>query len=254
MIIVELIGVVLVADFLSGLFHWLEDAYGREGWPITGRRVTKPNILHHHEPRYFTRNGWFKSSWLLLCFGLVVVAMAWLCRALTWEVWLVVILGVNANQIHKWAQRTPAENGPIIALVQRIRLVQTPRHHALHHTDPKNSHYCVLTNFLNPIMDGIRLWDCLEWVLWRAFGIRRRIDTSVFIREVSDGDLASDCIVPSVFDHSVVQSNAVKRAALKVATVPTGDADLLAQPKMMASAKLRRAKEGKSAADAIAAG
>ena len=46
MIIVELIGAVLVADFLSGLFHWLEDAYGREDWPITGRLVTKPNILH----------------------------------------------------------------------------------------------------------------------------------------------------------------------------------------------------------------
>jgi ubiquitin-conjugating enzyme E2 variant len=42
MIIVELIGAVLAADFLSGLFHWLEDAYGREDWPITGRLITKP--------------------------------------------------------------------------------------------------------------------------------------------------------------------------------------------------------------------
>jgi hypothetical protein len=47
MLIVEVIGAVLVADSLSGLFHWLEDAYGNEKWPIIGRLVTKPNILHH---------------------------------------------------------------------------------------------------------------------------------------------------------------------------------------------------------------
>jgi ubiquitin-conjugating enzyme E2 variant len=179
MIIFELIGVVLVPDFLSGLFHWLEDAYGREDWPITGRLVTKPNTLHHHEPRHFTRKGWFESSWLLLCLGLVVLGVAWVCGRLTWEAWLVVILGVNANQIHKWAHRTPRENGAFISLLQHLRVVQTPGHHACHHTDPKNSHYCVLTNLLNPLLDGMRFWDGLEWLIWRGFGVRRRIDTSV---------------------------------------------------------------------------
>lgn len=181
MIILEIIVAVLVADFLSGLFHWIEDAYGREDWPITGRLVTRPNILHHHEPRYFTRHGWFQSSWLLLCSGFLVLAIAWLCGVLMWQVWLVVVLGTNANQIHKWAHRTPDENGPIIALLQRALIVQTPRHHALHHTDPKNSHYCVLTNFLNPILDRMRLWDALEWSIHALFGLRRRIDTSVSI-------------------------------------------------------------------------
>jgi plasmanylethanolamine desaturase len=181
MVVVEIIGSVLVADFLSGLFHWLEDAYGRESWPITGRLVTQPNILHHHEPRYFTRYGWFESSWILLCLGLVVLTVAWLLGALTWQVWLVVVLGINANQVHKWAHRTSKENGPFISLLQRIRLVQTPRHHGHHHTDPKSSHYCVLTNFLNPLLDGLRLWDGLEWVISRVFGVRRRTDTSVLV-------------------------------------------------------------------------
>lgn len=159
MAILQIIGAVLVADFLSGLFHWLEDAYGRENWPITGPLVTKPNILHHHDPRSFTRNSWFESSWILLCLGFVVLTVAWLVGALGWQVWLVVILGVNANQVHKWAHRTPRENGLFISLLQRVRLVQTPRHHACHHTDPKNSHYCVRTNLLNPLLDGIRFWD-----------------------------------------------------------------------------------------------
>src|ERR1041384_6128012 len=189
MIILEIIATVLAADFVSGLFHWLEDAYGREDWPIIGRLVTFPNILHHHDPRYFTRHSWLQSSWLLLCLGLVILATAWLCGALAWQVWLFVILGTNANQIHKWADRTPAENGPLISLLQRARLVQRPRHHARHHTDPKNSHYCVLTNFLNPILDGIRLWGALEAAVWTAFRVRQRLDTSVAISQQQDRDL-----------------------------------------------------------------
>src|SRR6185295_9793570 len=64
-IVFEILLTVLAADFVSGLVHWLEDAYGREHWPITGRLVTRPNILHHHDPRYFTRHNWLQSSWLL---------------------------------------------------------------------------------------------------------------------------------------------------------------------------------------------
>ena len=192
MIILQIMGAVLVADFLSGLFHWLEDAYGRENWPITGRLVTQPNILHHRDARYFTRHGWFESSWILLCLGLFVLVIAWLFGVLTWQVWLVVILGVNANQVHKWAHRTPKENGPFISLLHCVGLLQTARHHARHHTDPKNSHYCVLTNVVNPVVDAIRLWDGLEWVIWRVFGVRRRIDASVLAyqqKQVSPGQM-----------------------------------------------------------------
>ena len=179
MIVFEVIVTVLITDFVSGLLHWFEDAYGREEWPITGWLITKPNILHHHDPRYFTRHGWFHSSWLLMCFGLVVVLAAWFCGLLTWHVWLFASLGANANQIHKWAHRSPAENGPLISFLQRIRLLQTPRHHAHHHTDPKNSHYCVITNFLNPILDALQFWNALEAAIYAVFGKRRRVDTSI---------------------------------------------------------------------------
>ena len=36
MIFVKVVICVLIADLLSGFFHWLEDAYGREHWPIHG--------------------------------------------------------------------------------------------------------------------------------------------------------------------------------------------------------------------------
>ena len=106
-IVFEIVVTVLISDLISGLFHWLEDAYGRKEWPVTGWLITEPNILHHHDPRYFTRHSWFHSSWLLLCIGLLILLVAWLCGVLTWHVWLFLALGANANQIHKWAHRSP---------------------------------------------------------------------------------------------------------------------------------------------------
>lgn len=175
----EFVAAVLVADFLSGFFHWLEDAYGREHWPVTGRWVTRPNILHHLDARYFTRHGWFHSSWLLLCLAALLVVIAAACGALTWHVWLAASLGANANQIHKWTHRTRAENGKLISMLQSLHLLQSPRHHAHHHTDPKNSHYCVITNFLNPLLDGLRFWTGLERVIQACTGIVRRPDPSL---------------------------------------------------------------------------
>jgi len=51
-ILLKTIAILLLVDFISGVLHWLEDAYGNEEWPIIGKQITKPNIIHHHDPRY----------------------------------------------------------------------------------------------------------------------------------------------------------------------------------------------------------
>jgi ubiquitin-conjugating enzyme E2 variant len=60
-----------------------------------------------------------------------------------------------------------------------MKILQSAKHHALHHTDPKNSHYCTITNVLNPVLDRLYFWDSLETVLAKTIGIRRQPDTSV---------------------------------------------------------------------------
>lgn len=170
---------VLAADFAGGVVHWIEDAYVREDTPIIGKYVARPNIVHHHFPRYMTRNGWWESSKDLVAVPAVIVAGAWALGELTWEIWLFAALAANGNEFHKWEHRTRAENGPIISFLQKIRLLQTARHHARHHTDPKNSHYCTTTNVLNPVLDGTHFWDGLEWLMARGFGLQRREDTSL---------------------------------------------------------------------------
>jgi len=170
---------VLAADFSSGVIHWAEDAYCREDMPLVGKWIGAPNTLHHHNPRAFTKNNWWQSSWDLLVLMMLLVLGAWWIHLLTWHVWLFALLSANSNEIHKWAHRTPRENGRIVTFLQRMKLVQSVRHHARHHTNPKESNYCVITNFLNPVLDGIHFWEGIEKILRRTIGLRRRMDTSV---------------------------------------------------------------------------
>jgi plasmanylethanolamine desaturase len=177
--LLKFIGTVLAADFVAGMIHWLEDAYVREDTPLIGKRIARPNIVHHHYPRYMTRHNWWQTSWDLVLVSVALIIGAWFTGLLTWEVWLFAILSANANEFHKWEHRTCKENGPIISFLQDIRLLQTAKHHARHHTDPKNSHYCTITNFLNPVLDGMNFWNGLEWALAKTVGLNRREDTSV---------------------------------------------------------------------------
>ena len=172
-------GIVLAADFVSGLIHWIEDAYIRESTPVLGGWIGRNNTLHHHLPRRMTQNTWWQSNWdsLLAMLALVIGAAALGC--LNWPVWLFAIVSGNANEVHKWSHRTRRENGRIISWLQDIRLLQTPHHHAIHHTNPKEVHYCPVTNVLNPALDSLHFWAGLEWLMEHTLGLRRQPDSSV---------------------------------------------------------------------------
>jgi ubiquitin-conjugating enzyme E2 variant len=176
---VKLIGTIFAAEFVAGMVHWFEDAYIRENTPFLGGLIGRPNIIHHHCPRYMTRHSWWQSPWELILFAGLLLLVAWWLHCLTWEVALFAGLTANANEFHKWSHRTRQENGRVISLLHDLRILQSARHHARHHTDPKNSHYCTITNFLNPVLDGILFWDRLEWLLEKSVKLKRRPDTSV---------------------------------------------------------------------------
>lgn len=177
--LVKLLACILVADFVSGFFHWLEDAYGKEDWPVTGKLITQPNILHHHNPAYFTKHSWFKSADVLIVLGALILAVAFGIGALNWMVIIVVCLGVNANEMHKWAHRSSKENGWLITLLQKKGIIQSPLHHSHHHSGSKNTHYCVITNYINPVLDVVGFWNLLEKVIFKVTGVPRRIDHSL---------------------------------------------------------------------------
>jgi ubiquitin-conjugating enzyme E2 variant len=174
----QALGVVMLADFVAGVVHWLQDAYGSPETPVVGPLLIRPNIVHHHYPRFFTRLTWWQSSWDILLISAALIGITWRFGELTWHIWLFAFVSTNANQVHKWSHQTRAENGPIVSFFQDIGILLTPRQHAVHHSDPKNTFYCPVTNLVNPLLERIKFWQGAEWLIERATGIPHRHDTS----------------------------------------------------------------------------
>lgn len=169
--------VVLLADFVTGLVHWAEDNYCSETTPIIGPLLIRPNELHHRSPRHFVRLSWWQSARVSIGAALIFLGI-WFAIGLsfTWQLWLFVLLTVNANEVHKMAHRSRSENGPLISMLHDLCVLQTPGHHAGHHLgDGFELRYCVLTNLLNPCLDRTGFWTFLEnRVLGRCCGVMSR--------------------------------------------------------------------------------
>ena len=51
----EVLVVVVLADFVSGFVHWAEDSWGSPSTPFIGKSVIEPNLRHHARPRALRR-------------------------------------------------------------------------------------------------------------------------------------------------------------------------------------------------------
>src|SRR3546814_9004857 len=52
----------LVADFLSGIIHWIEDRVLWVGMPLISKSVVEPNRLHHRDPDAFLAQSIVRSG------------------------------------------------------------------------------------------------------------------------------------------------------------------------------------------------
>lgn len=159
---------VLAADLVGGIVHWFEDTYVHSEMPVVGKllgQVAEDNRLHHTRPRAFLSKTWWQSSWDITLLAALVLFGAWYIHHLTLAVWVFAVTVANANQIHKWSHQNPQEKGRLVHALQKMKVLQTVREHGKHHTGSKDSHYCVITNVLNPVLEKIYFWRGLEKVI-----------------------------------------------------------------------------------------
>ncbi|XZE36530.1 fatty acid desaturase CarF family protein [Pirellulaceae bacterium SH501] len=151
--VTELLVAWLLADFLSGVWHWIEDRYFEESWPIIGKYIAKPNTLHHAQPAAFLQNGYWTRNWTTILPAAIAFAL--------YPSWVFVFVS-QANEIHAWAHQ---KCSPFIRILQEVGVLQSPRHHGEHHRSPFEVRYCVMSDWLNPFLDAIEFWRWCEYLL-----------------------------------------------------------------------------------------
>lgn len=169
MMLAKVVGCWLIADFTSGFWHWLEDRYFDERWPVIGKYIAKPNALHHAQPAAFLHQPYWSRNWTSIVPAAVAVAIVLVSGGGFWSV-LPVVMVSQANEVHAWAhQRVQAR---WVLILQEMGALQSPRHHGVHHRSPFDVRYCVMSDWLNPVLDASRFWLALEWCLAKVAGIK----------------------------------------------------------------------------------
>jgi ubiquitin-conjugating enzyme E2 variant len=163
--LLKVVIIIFSADFISGLVHWWEDAYGNPNWKFIGKSIVHPNIEHHRYPRKFLQNTFFDRVKISFLTGLVICSVSAFFNLFTLEMGITLFYAALANQVHAMAHRTDKENGKMIVWMQKIGLMQSRKMHGYHHQSPYNVNYCILTNYLNPILNLCKFWNVLELAL-----------------------------------------------------------------------------------------
>jgi ubiquitin-conjugating enzyme E2 variant len=161
--VIEILACVLVADFITGLIHWFEDTYAIPFWQPVDDLIVHPNILHHADPLHFTMGSVLYRNYHTFALAGLVMLIAWPLGYLTWQFALIAVLASMGNEIHAWSHKRPSNT--LIRLLQDMKLLISPEQHAKHHRKPYDKCYCTITNWVNPILDGIQFWRALEFCI-----------------------------------------------------------------------------------------
>jgi plasmanylethanolamine desaturase len=170
LILLKIILCLYGADFFTGFIHWLEDTFWTEETPIVGKWLIQPNELHHQKPTAFLMNTWWQSSYDAIIIGFIILFIAQLTKHLTWEIALFILISISACQIHKYSHQPLSRLPAFIRFLQKIKIIQDSTHHVKHHTGEKNTNYCLITPFLNPLLRKTRFWEFLGVIFEPLFG------------------------------------------------------------------------------------
>lgn len=158
---------LLAADLAAGIFHWFADTFFTPSTPWIGSTVIQSFRDHHADPGAMALRSAAEVSGQncfaclpLLAFGAVVDLEPVIGAPLV--AWLLILALAIAltNLFHRWAH---ADHVPKrVAALQRRGWVLSAEHHSHHHRGAHDRAYCVTTDWLNPLLDGVSFFPALE--------------------------------------------------------------------------------------------
>lgn len=161
----------LLADLVTGTVHWIADRHFAPGTPWIGKLLIEPFRAHHDDPLSITRHDFFEvvgnnalvaipTTTALLFVPPPTSPLAAFAVSLALAG---TFAAVATNLFHGWAH---ASRPPRLARwLQASGLILTPRRHALHHRADHDRAYCVTSGWLNPLLDGARVFARIDaWI------------------------------------------------------------------------------------------
>ena len=179
-----------VADFSSGVVHWVIDTWLDERALGRGIAITRE---HHTHPEHVDGYGFLEYSSLgsapsALFFGPVLAVTA--CFPVSETTYTLVTLWFVSSlclllgmTFHNLAHR-PARSA-IMRLAQRLHLVCPVAHHWVHHHNT-TVHYCVVNGWANYPCDRLNLWRTLEHAITAVTGRVPRADEAEWQRRLGE--------------------------------------------------------------------
>ncbi len=178
-----------LADFVTGVVHWLADSYGSTRAAVVGQRIIQPFRVHHINPSDFLNRSFVDTNG-----DTSILATLALAGMLFWDhestgaellkAGTLAFLGVVtfANQFHKWAhvRRPPL----FVRALQRCRFILTNDAHARHHTYPHCGDYCIALGWCNPILERVQFFRRTERLIELLTGIQARKEEDSMFEEL----------------------------------------------------------------------
>ena len=157
----------LIADFTSGVAHFIADNVGTEKTPVIGRLVIAPFREHHAQPEAMLKHGFLERNGNSALISLVAISwvpfysgtnalVLWLAYScLSTGLWVLI-----TNQIHAWAHQEKPIG--LIRALQKSRILLSPQHHGRHHAAfdpgpdaPRGSNYCITSGFCDRLLNPV---------------------------------------------------------------------------------------------------
>jgi hypothetical protein len=169
MIALKVIFLFLLADLGTGIFHFAADTYGKEDGKFMTQSVNFL-LVHHNEPRKILEQSYWELTGGVYKVAILVFPIS-LLLGFSWELLLFLLFSANGNMIHKWAHQIKDNRSALVVIMQNLRLIQNPKQHMKHHDGYFNQNFCVMSNFLNPILTQLHIWQGVIIVL-KLIGIK----------------------------------------------------------------------------------
>ena len=161
----------IAADFITGIIHWWEDAYGNPNWKIIGKYIVEPNLIHHKQPNKLLEGSYWNRINTSFFAAAIIGLILCLVGLHSWQVIVCLLFCTQGNEIHAMSHRPDKSTNTLIRFLQKTGLFQSKKMHRWHHKAPYDTNFCIMSDFVNPILNKIKFWTKLEYLILKTLKI-----------------------------------------------------------------------------------